>query len=55
MDVVFTHHTFENTDIFIVTDLDDEFTTPYLDVSFEYWVTIFSDPYDMGGHSGYGV
>ena len=36
MDVIFADHAFEYLDIFGVTDLDDQFTTSGLYVTFEY-------------------
>jgi hypothetical protein len=53
--VVFTHYSFENSDVFRVTDLHNEFTTPSLDVSLKNRIAILCYPDYVYGHSGDGV
>jgi hypothetical protein len=55
VDVIFAHDSFEDFNIFGVTDLDDQGATPLLDVSMEYGKAILSDPDEMSGHAGGGV
>ncbi len=47
VDVVFAPYPLEYPDIFGVTDLDDERTTPLLDVAFENRVAILCHPNDV--------
>jgi len=47
MDMVFADNTFENTDVFCITDLNDEFSASDLNIIFENSVSVFGNPYDM--------
>ena len=47
VDMVFAHHAFEDPDILGITDLDDEFPTPLLEVAVEHVVAVLRDPHDV--------
>ena len=44
MDVVFAHHSFEDAHLLGVADLDDQFSTPELNVSLKHVVAVLRDP-----------
>lgn len=41
MHVVFTHHSAQDSDIFCITYLDQQFPATFLDISFENFISIF--------------
>ena len=55
MNMVFAYNTFEDTDIFCITDLNDEFSTSFLYITLEYSVSVFCYPYYMGLYLTYGM
>ena len=55
MDMVFTDYSFEDGDVFSVTNLHDEGTTALLYVTLQYWVSVFCYPDYVYGHSSDGV
>ena len=55
VNMVLAYDTLKDPYIFRITDLIDKVTAPDLDIALENMVTIFRDPYDMGGQPGYRV
>ena len=53
--MVFTHYSFENRDIFGITDLHDERATATLYITLEDWVAVLGYPDYMDCHPGDGV
>jgi hypothetical protein len=55
MDMILTHRSFENLDVLGIANLDDQFSTPFLNLAFQHVVAVFSYPHDMNCQSGYRV
>ena len=52
MDMILTDCPFENFDVLSITDLDDQFSTPFLNVSFKDVIAVLRDPDDVDSQSG---
>ena len=55
MDVIFTHHAFEDPHVFGVTDLHEQVATAQFNVTFKDVVAVLGHPHDMGRQAGEGV
>jgi len=55
VDMVFAHYSFENSNVFGVTNLHDERATAMLNISLEDWVAVLGDEDKVGSHAGDGV
>jgi hypothetical protein len=55
VDMIMSHSSFENLDIFSVTDLSDQVSTSFLNISCQNFVSIFSYKDNVDSQSGDGV
>ncbi len=55
MDVITAHDSFEDADIFGVTDLHEQISTPNFEVALQNMIAILRTPYDVRRESRDGV
>lgn len=55
VDMMLTDRSFENFDGLRLTNLNDEFSTPFLNLAFQHVIAIFGHPHEMNRQSSHRV